>query len=45
MSLIEGHQSKMDDDGGRMIDTNRVDGVMFPKSMCVRELELRLQRM
>ena len=39
-SLIEGHQSEMDDDGG-MIDTNRYDGVMFPISMCVRELELR----
>ena len=30
---------------GGMIDTNRVDGVMFPISMCVRELELRSQRM
>ncbi len=29
---------------GEMIDTNRVDGVVFPISMCVRELELRLQR-
>ena len=26
-----------------MIDTNRDDGVMFPISMCVRDLELRLQ--
>ena len=26
---------------GGMIDTNRYDGVMFPISMCVRELELR----
>ena len=26
---------------GGMIDTNRVDGVMFPISMCVSELELR----
>ena len=24
-----------------MIDTNRVDGVVFPISMCARELELR----
>ena len=30
---------------GGMIDTNRCDGVVFPISMCVRELELRLQRM
>ena len=30
---------------GGMIDTNRYDGVVFPISMCVRELELRLQRM
>ena len=30
---------------GGMIDTNRYDGVMFPISMCVRELELRSQRM
>ena len=30
---------------GGMIDTNRVDGVMFPISMCVRELELRTQGM
>ncbi len=30
---------------GGMIDTNINDGVMFPISMCVRELELRLQRM
>ena len=29
---------------GGMIDTNRVDGVMFPISMCVRELESSLQR-
>ena len=29
---------------GGMIDTNRYDGVVFPISMCVRELELRLQR-
>ena len=28
-----------------MIDTNRDDGVMFPISTCVRELELRKQRM
>ena len=28
-----------------MIDTNRISGVMFPISMCVRELKLRLQRM
>ena len=27
-----------------MIDTNRVDGVMFPMSMCVRELELRITK-
>ena len=27
-----------------MIGTNRYDGVMFPISMCVRELELRLQK-
>ena len=26
---------------GGMIDTNRFDGVVFPISMCVRELELR----
>ena len=40
--LIEGYQSEMDDDDGvRDVDTNRVDGVMFPISMCVRELELR----
>ena len=26
---------------GGMIDTNRIDGVMFPKSRYVRELELR----
>ena len=26
---------------GGMIDTNRYDGVMFPISMCVRELEPR----
>ena len=26
---------------GGMIDTNRYDGVVFPISMCVRELELR----
>ena len=26
---------------GRMIDTNRNDGVKFPISMCVRELESR----
>ena len=26
-----------DDDGG-MIDTNKIDGVMFPKSMWVSEL-------
>ena len=30
---------------GGMIDTNRYNGVMFPISMCVRELEFRLQRM
>ena len=30
---------------GGMIDTNRYDGVKFPISMCVRELELRSQRM
>ena len=30
---------------GGMIDTNRYDGAAFPISMCVRELELRLQRM
>ena len=29
---------------GGMIDTNRYDGVVFPISMCVRELELRSQR-
>ena len=29
---------------GGMIDTNRVDGVVFPISMCVKKLELRLQR-
>ena len=29
---------------GGMIDTNRYDGVVFPISMCVRELELRLKR-
>ena len=29
---------------GGMIDTNRYDGVVFSISMCVRELELRLQR-
>ena len=29
---------------GGMIDTNSVDGVMFPISMCVRELERRLQK-
>ena len=28
-----------------MIDTNRYDGVMFPISMCVRELESRSKRM
>ena len=26
---------------GGMIDTNRYDGVVFPISMCVRELESR----
>ena len=26
---------------GGMIDTNRYNGVVFPISMCVRELELR----
>ena len=42
--MIQGHQSVMDDDDvGRMIDTNRIDGVMFPISMCVRELELRFK--
>ena len=41
--MIEGYQSEMDDDDGGMIDTNRKYGVMFPISMCVRELELRLQ--
>ena len=30
---------------GGMIDTNRVDGVMFPRSMCVRELDSRTQIM
>ena len=30
---------------GRMIDTNRYDGVVFPMSMCVSEFELRLQGM
>ena len=30
---------------GGMIDTNRYDGVVFPMSMCVRELESRSQRM
>ena len=30
---------------GGMIDTNRNNGVVFPISMCVRELELRSQRM
>ena len=40
--MIEGNQSEMDDDvDGGMIDTNRSDGVVFPMSMCVRELELR----
>ena len=29
---------------GGTIDTNRDDGVMFPISMCVRELESRSQR-
>ena len=29
---------------GGMIDTNRYDGVMFTKSMCVKELKARLQR-
>ena len=29
---------------GGMIDTNRIDGVVFPISMCVKELESRLQR-
>ena len=29
---------------GEMIDTNRYDGVVFPISMCVRELELRSQK-
>ena len=29
---------------GGMIDTNRAYGVMFPISMCVRELELRSQK-
>ena len=41
-SLIEGYQSEMDDDDddddGGMMDTNRYDGVVFPISMCVREL-------
>ena len=26
---------------GGMIETNRVDGVMFPMSMCVSEFEMR----
>ena len=40
--MIQGNQSEMDDDDdGGMIDTNSSDGVMFPRSMCVRELELR----
>ena len=30
---------------GGMIETNRIDGVMFPMSMCVSEFELRLQGM
>ena len=30
---------------GGMIDTNKDDGVAFPISMCVRELELRSQKM
>ena len=30
---------------GGMIETNRVDGVMFPMSMCVSEFEMRLQGM
>ena len=30
---------------GGMIDTNRYDGVKFPISMCVRELELRSKRL
>ena len=30
---------------GEMIETNRVDGVVFPMSMCVSEFELRLQGM
>ena len=30
---------------GGMIDTNRVDGVVFPISMCVRDLKPRSQRM
>ena len=28
-----------------MINTNRFDGVVFPISICVRELDLRSQRM
>ena len=27
-----------------MVDTNRIDEVVFPISMCVRELDLRLQK-
>ena len=30
---------------GGMIGTNRIDGVVFPMSTCVRELESRSQRM
>ena len=40
--MIEGHHNEMMmmmSEG--MIDTNRYDGVVFPISMCVRELELR----
>ena len=30
---------------GGMIETNRIDGVVFPMSMCVSEFELRRQGM
>ena len=30
---------------GRMIETNRYDGVVFPMSMCVSEFDVRLQGM
>ena len=45
---IGDNKSEMDDDGlimieGRIIETNRYDGVVFPMSMCVSKLDVRSQ--